>query len=146
MLKFLTTAIIVSLMIGDVNAQQQTSATSNPFRNLQFFKSATDTISFVVNYDNNFGNISESNANTIAVITKNSGATDLKNLTYAIGFSIPGYPQKFYAPCGDINLYKLLSAKQTGINKLRISCVAYRFYYSNITYNFFYIDKAVVLN
>lgn len=136
---------LMSLSIIDAKAQYVTSSNINPFSKLQFLNSPTDTITLVADYNHVIGNISDDNMNLFSVINKNSGS-EFKGFTYAIGFTIPGYPQKFYAPSKDNVLYNILSSKQTGTIKLKLNCVVYRFYYMDNTYNFFYIAKGSVLN
>jgi len=145
MLKYLSVAGLVLFSVIGVKAQQVSSANSNPFRNLLFINSPTDTITFVVNYENAVGQISDRNTDMLSVIAKQTG-TKFKKLNYAVGFTIPGYPQKFYAPCKDEMLFNTLSSKQNAVKRLRLNCIVYRFYYMDATCNFFYINKASVIN
>jgi len=145
MVKYLL--ITCSILFCAVNAQAQylSASNSNPFNKLQFLNKPTDTITLVVDYNNIIGGISENHKNMMAVIAKNSGS-NVTGFNNAIGFTIPGYPQKFYVPCKDDVLFNQLSSKQKTVSKLKLSCVVYRFYYMDSTYNFFYIDKGSIVN
>jgi len=143
MLKFIFLIWLLFLSATIANAQKIEVSNINPFGNLQFANSPTDTITLMVNYNNIIGDVNVDNEGMLSVIAKSSGSK-IKKMDHAIGFTIPGYPQKFYAPCKDENLFKTLSSKQNSVNKLKLSCIVYRFYYIDDTYNFFYIDRASI--
>jgi len=145
MVKYLFAAGLVLISVIGVKAQQVSSVNSNPFRNVAFVNSPTDTITLIVNYDNLVGPISDRNVDMLSLIAKNSGVS-FNKINYAIGFTIPGYLQKFYVPCKDEALFNTLSSKQNTVKKLKLNCIVYRFYYMDTTCNFFYIDKASVIN
>jgi len=145
MAKYILIIGFLSLAITNVNAQLISLSNSNPFRNLQFVNSPTDTISFIVVFNNAIGKISDGDIDMLSVISTQS-KSNFNYLKYAIGFRIPGYPQSFYAPCKDNDMYNALIAKQSALQKLKISCVVYRFYYINPTSNFFYIDRVSIAN
>jgi hypothetical protein len=144
MIKYIFVIGLISLSIIDAKAQYVTSS-NNPFSKLRFLNAPIDTITLIADYNHIIGKISDDNMNMFSVINKNN-RSDLRDFTYAIGFTIPGYLQKFYAPSRDNMLYNILSSRQTGTIKLKLNCVVYRFYYMDNTYNFFYIAKGTVLD
>lgn len=144
MIKYIFIIGSVFLILNEANAQYSAATDNNPFRNLKFLNRPTDTISFIVSYNHLIGKVSKNNTDLLSVISENDGS-NVNRIKYAIGFTIPGYPQTFYAPCKDNTQFNTLSFQQNTINKLKITCVAYRFYYMDNTTNFFYIDKVDII-
>jgi hypothetical protein len=145
MIKYLFIIGSVFLIMRGANAQYVAPVDYNPFSNLKFSYGPTDTVSFIVSYNHIIGNISQKSMDMLSLISGNSGE-NFRRIKYAIGFTIPGYPQTFYAPCKDNAQFNTLSSQQNTINKLRISCVVYRFYRMDIISNFFYVNKVNVVN
>ncbi len=145
MIKYLFIIGSVFFVFRGVNAQYVPATSNNPFRNLKFSNRPTDTVSFIVSYNHVIGNMSQKSIDMLSVISDNSGS-NFKKIKYAIGFTIPGYPQTFYIPCKDNTQFNTLSSQQNAINKLKITCVVYRFYYMDVLSNFFYVDKVSVVN
>jgi len=91
------------------------------------------------------GELSQANMNVISLVSEHTGE-NLHKLKYAIGFNIPGYPQTFYVPCKDYSAYKTLVSRQQALKKLKLDCVVYRFYYMDVTSNFFIVNKVTILD
>ena len=144
MIKYIFIIGSVFLMLGVANAQHSMGTNNNPFKNLKFLNSPTDTISFIVSYNHIAGPMGKKNTDLLSLISYNDGS-NIKKMKYAIGFTIPGYSQKFYVPCNDNDKLNTLTSQQNGIDRLKINCVVYRFYYMDITTNFFYVDKVDIL-
>lgn len=137
---------IVALMPDSLRAQHTSVPDSlrNPFSSILFLNNPVDTYTINATYADTIGKLGENNASILNSINKIYGL-NLKKLTYAIAVKLDGYPQIFYVPCGDQNLLTLLSAKQNKISRLRLKCVVYRFYTFDGVINFFYVDKATVI-
>jgi len=145
--KFLLPIICLLLLsAASTNAQSafNTSYTENPFKKLQFNYGPTDTLTITATYFGKFGPLSEKNLSALEVIHKVKGFKD-KNFKYSLGFTLDGYSQTFYMPCLDNSLYNALNAQQTAGKKLRLKCIVYRFYTIDGITNFFYVDKAAVI-
>ncbi|MGZ3754623.1 MAG: hypothetical protein ACXVAY_15295 [Mucilaginibacter sp.] len=122
------------------NAQVTSLVSQNPFRNVQFTNSATDTITIAADFANVIGELTTSQRDIFSVISQQS-KINVGDFKYAIGFKIQGYEQSFYAPCKDVGMYKLLSERKNGTTKLKLRCVVFRFYHADLTTNFFYVEK-----
>jgi hypothetical protein len=137
--------VLMVLSIIDIQAQQVVPSNINPFSKLEFLNSPTDTITFIATYSNVIGKLSDNNADMLEVISRQS-RENLKRFNFAIGFTLPGYPQKFYAPCKDKVFFKMASNNKNVIKRLRLNCLVYRFYYINGFCNFFRINKVSVVD
>ncbi|MDF2432119.1 MAG: hypothetical protein JWP44_1750 [Mucilaginibacter sp.] len=146
MLKFLITAGFLWTLSMGAGAQgaHKTGYPENPFQYLSFSRGPTDTLTLIVNYNGNYGKLNDDNLSLIDCINK-VHKLNVKKFTYAIAIRLDGYSTSFYIPCKDKNIIDELSAKQRAVNKLKINCVVYRFFYLDGICNFFYIDKAAIL-
>jgi hypothetical protein len=136
---------ILLLSVIDVFAQRSVTAKPGPFTSLQFLNGPTDTISFIVSYTNMIGKVSDSDMDTFSAISKLNGS-NFKKFSYAIGFNIPGYAKSFYVPCKDNALYYMILAKKSAINRIKLNCVVYRFFFTDGIYNFFCVNKASIID
>ena len=145
MLKILITACFVCTFLLSAIAQYavKTPDPENPFKNARFLYSPTDTIMLTATYIGN-GKLSNENLSMINSIGK-IYRLNVKNFTYSLAFKLNGYSQNFYIPCKDKSFIHILSAKQSIINKLKIKCIVYRFFYIDCICNFFYIVKATLV-
>ncbi|MDB5008214.1 MAG: hypothetical protein JWQ84_2842 [Mucilaginibacter sp.] len=146
MLKFLITAGFLCTLSMGAGAQgaHKTDYPENPFQILNFSRGPTDTLTLIVNYAGNYGKLSDGNVSLIDCINK-VHKLNVKKFDYAIAFKLDGYSTSFYVPCKDKSIINILSAKSSAVSKLKINCVVYRFFYLDGICNFFYIDKAALL-
>ena len=135
---FLSVLLVLTASLS--NAQTNLPANQNPFRNVQFTNTPSDTVTIAADFANIVGELTANQLDIFSVISKYD-KIDLKKFKYAIGFKIPGYEQLFYAPCKDIRMYKTLGEKKHETAKLKLHCVVFRFNYADLTTNFFYVDK-----
>ena len=144
MLKHLIPLCLLLILSANIKAQKITKSgySENPFNNLQFNYGPTDTVTLLARYAGVYGKLSEKNISALEVIQKINGP-NIKKFRYAMGFTVNGYPQKFYMPSLDNGFYNMLLAKQSP-KALRLKCVVYRFYTIDGITNFFYIDKVDV--
>lgn len=146
MLKFLTTVCFLCAFLLGAGAQgaNKTDYPDNPFKNMHFAKGPTDTLTLIVNYGGSFGKLSDKNISVLSSVSK-IYKLNVKRFSYAVALKLDGYPQAFYIPCKDKDFINTLSAKQNTVTKVKITCIVYRFFYLDEISNFFYIDKASIL-
>ena len=112
---------------------------NNPFKNVAFINSATDTITLVALYKGVIDSIDYKSRSITSNIKRNTGK-GIKNLKYSIELTFPGYPSKLMVPCTDNGMFNTLKGLAPN-TPLIIKCMVYRFYFFDGICNFFYIDN-----
>jgi hypothetical protein len=142
MLKHLLSAALMVSLLQVASAQNANGYYQpNPFRELQFTKGPTDTLTITASYAGEYGKLSDNDVNLIKSVDK-VHRLNIRKFDYAVGFKINGYPQTFYIPCKDKEIGAQLADKQNAGKLLKLTCTVCRFFYIDGICNFFYIDKA----
>lgn len=146
MLKRLLSAVLLLSFLQAASAQNSKGYYQpNPFRELQFAKGPTDTLTITASYAGEYGKLSDEDVSLIKSVDKVHGL-NIRKFDYAVAFKIEGYAQTFYIPCKDKEIVAQLADKQNAGKLLKLKCTVYRFFYIDGICNFFYIDKATIVS
>ncbi len=139
MIKHLLICVII-LFISLIAVAQKFS--EDPFKNLKFSNSPTDTVTITIAYNGMIDTIDRKSQSIINNIKMNGGRVT-NNLKHSVIVTFPGYNTKIIAPVA--NNIELADLKGVTLNTLlNIKCVVYRFYFFDGICNFFYVDKLSV--
>lgn len=127
------------ILIGVSSIAFAQNFSTNPFKNVAFINTPTDTITLIALYKGVVDSIDYKSQSITSSIKKNTGK-GIKNLKYSVELTLPGYPSKLMVPCTDIGMFNALKGLAQN-TPLSIKCMVYRFYSFDGICNFFYVDN-----